>query len=49
MEKITVKEYAKREKISVVAAHKRFKDISKYPDIKKVEKVAKSFFLVYLK
>ena len=48
MEKISVKEYADRSKITVPAAHKRFRDISKYPEIKKVEKITKKFFLIYL-
>ena len=48
MEKISVKEYADRSNISVPAAHKRLKDISKYSEINRVEKITKKFFLIYL-
>ena len=47
MEKISVKEYAKRSAISVQAAHKRLKKISNYPAIKRVEKITEKFFLIY--
>jgi hypothetical protein len=49
MEKITVKQYAVREGITIQAVHKRLKNLSKYSDIISVEILAPNFFLLNVK
>lgn len=41
---MTIKQYAEWKKISVQAAHKRIKNIKKYPEIRKVEKISGIFY-----
>ena len=46
MEKMTIRQYADAVGISVQAAHKRVKNIKKYPEIRCVEKITDKFFLL---
>ena len=48
MEKMTIKQYADWQGISVQAAHKRISDkyIDNYPEIRQVERITNKFFLL---
>lgn len=46
MEKMTIKQYADWQKISVQAVHKRISNARNYPEIRAVEKITNKFFLL---
>lgn len=46
MEKMTIKQYAEWQGISVQAAHKRIANASNYPEIRQVERITNKFFLL---